>query len=91
MFKLAFFLPVFLVSCAALEPLLNTSVQAADPVSGEVVETTLGDAIADNAEEASSAIGTALGAVNPMLGLLAAGAAGALLSGARRKKASSAE
>jgi len=89
MFKAAFFLPVLLVSCTTLEPLLDTPVQATDPVSGAAVETTLGDAIADNADEASSAIGTMLGAVNPVLGLLAAGAAGALLNGARRKKISS--
>ncbi len=74
-----------LSGCAVMEPILDwpMSFFTAD---GEEVETTVGDALADNSGGIASTIGTALGGVNPLLGLLGAGAAGALLSGARRKK-----
>ena len=57
-----------------------------DEDSGEVIETTVGNAIADNADGISGVVGNALGGVNPLLGLLGAGGAAALLGKARRKK-----
>jgi hypothetical protein len=64
-----------------------------DEETGEMVEvtTTVGDALASNANGISGVIGNAVGGVNPLLGLLAAGGAGALLSGARRKKKAAVE
>jgi hypothetical protein len=64
-----------------------------DEETGEMVEvtTTVGDALASNADGISGVIGNAVGGVNPLLGLLAAGGAGALLSGARRKKKAAVE
>tara|TARA_R110002110_G_scaffold187107_1_gene394498 strand:+ start:179 stop:418 length:240 start_codon:yes stop_codon:yes gene_type:complete len=53
---------------------------------GNEVETTVGDALADNSDGISSVVGDVLGGVNPLLGLLGAGGAAALLGGARRKK-----
>lgn len=80
-------LPVLLIatslgSCA----LLDAPVQIADPTTGEMLEVPLGDAIADNSESVADALGSAVGTVNPILGLMAAGAIGTLLAGARRKK-----
>lgn len=83
-------LPILLVvvcaGCASLEPLLDTPVQVVDPATDEVVSVPLGDAIADNAEPVATTVGGALSAINPVLGLMAAGAMGTLLAGARRKK-----
>lgn len=83
---LSFVLLGVLGSCAALDPLLDAPVQVVDPASGATVQVPVGDAIADNAEPVATAVGSALSAVNPALGLLAAGAIGTLLAGARRKK-----
>jgi hypothetical protein len=69
-------------SCA----LLDQPVQVVDPDNGKTVEVPLGDAIADNSESVATAVGGVVGGFNPVLGLLAAGAAGSLLAGARRKK-----
>ena len=74
-----------LSGCAVMEPILDWPVSLFTD-DGEEVETTVGDAIADNSDGLASTIGNAIGGVNPLLGLLAAGGAGALLSGARRKK-----
>ena len=81
--------PLFLVAtlagCAVMEPILDWPMSLFTD-DGEEVETTVGDALADNSDGIASTIGSALGGVNPLLGLLGAGAAGAFLSGARRKK-----
>ena len=69
-------------SCA----LLDHPVQVVDPVSGEAVVVPLGNAIADNSEAVATTVGGIVSGFNPVLGLLAAGAAGSLLAGARRKK-----
>jgi len=53
---------------------------------GNEVETTVGNALADNADGISGVVGNALGGVNPLLGLLGAGAAAGLLGKARRKR-----
>ncbi len=83
-------LPYLLVAvcagCAALDPILDAPVQVVDPATDEVVSVPLGDTIADNAEPVATTIGSALSTVNPVLGLMAAGAIGTLLAGARRKK-----
>ena len=73
-------------SCAALDPILDAPVQVVDPASGETVQVPVGDVVADNAEPVATAVGSALSTVNPVLGLMAAGAIGTLLAGARRKK-----
>ena len=84
-----------LVGCSAVGSVLDypMSFFEEDEETGEMVEvqTTVGDAIADNADGISGIIGNAVGGVNPLVGLLAAGGAGALLSGARRKKKAAAE
>ena len=69
-----------------MQSVLDYPMSFFDDETGEEVETTVGDAVADNADGIASTIGNAIGSVNPLLGLLAAGGAGALLSGARRKK-----
>lgn len=79
-------LAVTLSGCAAMQSVLDYPMSFFDDETGEEVETTVGDAVADNADGIASTIGNAIGSVNPILGLLAAGGAGALLSGARRKK-----
>lgn len=79
-------LVVPLAGCATLDPVLDAPVQVVDPTSGEVVEVPIGDAIADNAEPVASAVGSAVSVINPALGLMAAGAIGTLLAGARRKR-----
>lgn len=82
----AFILVGVCASCAALDPLLDAPVQVVDPATEEVVSVPLGDAIADNAEPVATTVGGALSTINPVLGLMAAGAIGTLLAGARRKK-----
>jgi len=80
------FLAVLFTGCAALDPLLDAPVQAVDPTTGVTTSTSLGDVIADNAAPVANTIGSVLGGVNPLLGLLATGAVGTLLAGARRKR-----
>ena len=53
---------------------------------GNEVETTVGDALADNADGISGVVGNALGGVSPLAALLGAGGTAALLRGSRRKK-----
>ena len=79
-------LAVSLSGCTAMQSVLDWPMSFFDDETGEEVETTVGDAVADNADGIASTIGNAIGGVNPLLGLLAAGGAGALLPGARRKK-----
>ena len=59
-----------------------------DEETGEMVEvqTTVGDALADNSDGIAGIVGDAVGSVNPLLGMLAAGGAGALLAKGRRRK-----
>lgn len=77
-------------SCAAL---LNTPVQAYDPVTGEPIEVPLGDVIANNAESFGSTAGKAATTVtgNPLLGLIIAGVGATIAEAARRKKAAAYE
>lgn len=81
---LAFALAASLGSCALLDTELNT----VDPVTGEVLTSTVGDTIADNADSFGKTAGNTATAVsgNPLLGLIVAGAASALAAAARRKK-----
>ena len=80
------FLCVCLSSCAVTDAILDVPMSLFDEETGETIETTVGDAIADNSDGISSVVGDVLGGVNPLLGLLGAGGAAALLGGARRKK-----
>ena len=73
-------------SCAVIEPVLDYPMSFFDDDTGETVETTVGDALADNADGVGSVVSNALGGVNPLVALLGGGAAAALLNGARRKK-----
>ena len=82
----ALLLAIFLTGCSIIEPVLDYPMSFFDEETGETVETTVGDAIADNSDGISGLVGNTLGGVNPLLGLLGAGGAAALLSGARRKK-----
>jgi len=75
-----------LASCSAMETVLDVPMSLFDEESGEVVETTVGDAIADNAEGASALVSNALSGVHPGLALLGGGAAAALFGKARRRK-----
>ena len=75
-----------LCGCAALDPVFDAPVHVADPDTGETVEVPLGDVIADSAAPVADTVGSIVGAVTPVLGLMAAGAVGTLLAGARRKK-----
>tara|TARA_R110002051_G_scaffold288388_1_gene351167 strand:+ start:513 stop:779 length:267 start_codon:yes stop_codon:yes gene_type:complete len=68
------------------DAILDVPMSFFDDETGETVETTVGDAISDNADGISGVVGNALGGVNPLLGLLGAGGAAALLGKARRKK-----
>ena len=81
---------LFASSCSTMESILDIpmSVFEEDEETGEVVEveTTVGDALADNAGGISSVVGDALGGVNPLLALVGAGGAAALLGGARRRR-----
>ena len=73
-----------LAGCAAMESVLDTtmSVFGAD---GEEVETTVGDAVADSADEVGGIVSTLLSA-NPLAAAVAGAAAAALAGAARRKK-----
>jgi len=77
-------------SCSTMEAVLDIpmSVFEEDEETGEMVEvqTTVGDALADNADGISAVVGNALGGVNPLLALAGAGGAAALLGGARRRR-----
>jgi len=73
-------------SCAALESVLDAPVQVVDPATSEASSVPLGDVVADNSAPVANAVGGVLGAINPVLGLMAAGAVGTLLAGARRKR-----
>ena len=77
-------------SCAAVGSVLDYPLSFFDE-DGTEVETTVGDAIADNADGVSGLVSNALGGVHPGLALLGGGAAAALLGGARRKKKKAAE
>lgn len=83
--SLALLLCVALSSCAITDAILDVPMSLFDD-DGTEIESTVGDALADNADGIGSVVGNALGGVNPLLGLLGAGGAAALLSKARRKK-----
>tara|TARA_R100000458_G_C8276523_1_gene251883 strand:- start:965 stop:1231 length:267 start_codon:yes stop_codon:yes gene_type:complete len=68
------------------EAVLDYPMSFFDEESGEVVETTVGDAIADNADGVAGVVEGVLGGVHPGLALLGGGAAAALMGKARRKK-----
>lgn len=74
------------VSCSVLDPFLGTTVTVADQATGELVSTTVGDSIADNADGLGTLISSALNGISPLAALLAGGAATALFGSARRKK-----
>jgi len=57
-----------------------------DEETGETVETTVGDALADNSDGIASVVSNTIGGVHPLAGA-AAGAAAAALFGRRKKKA----
>ena len=69
-----------------MDTILDAPMSLFDEETGETVETTVGDAIASSSDGVASVVGDTLGSVNPLLGLLGAAGAGALLSGAKRKK-----
>lgn len=77
---------LLLTSCASLESFLDHPVQVTDQETGQTVEAPLGDVVAEAADPVASSVGTIVGAFNPVLGLMAAGAVGTLIAGARRKK-----
>jgi len=75
-----------LCSCAVMDTVLDAPLSLFDEETGETVETTVGDAIADNADGVAGVVEGVLGGVNPVAALLGGGAAAALLGKARRKK-----
>ena len=75
-----------LAGCAALDGVLDYPMSVFDDDSGEVVETTVGDALADNAEKAEGVVSGLLGGINPLAGVAGGAAAAALFGAARRKK-----
>jgi len=74
------------VSCSTLDSFLDTPVAVTDQQTGQTVQAPLGDVVAETAEPVAETIGTIVGTFNPVLGLMAAGAVGTLIAGARRKK-----
>ena len=80
------FLCVCLSSCAVTDAILDVPMSLFDEETGETVETTVGDALADNADGVAGMVEGVLGGVNPLAALLGGGAAAALLGKARRKK-----
>ena len=68
-------------SCA----LLDKTISVFDEDSGEMVETTVGDAIADAGPAAEGVVSTLLG-TNPALAAVGGASAAALFGNARRKK-----
>lgn len=75
-----------LSGCAAMDAVLDYPMSFFDEETGETVTAPLGDVIADSGDSVASTVGDVLGGVNPLLGLLGAGGAGALLAKARRRK-----
>ena len=75
-----------LASCAVMDSVLDAPMSLFDEETGETVETTVGDAIADNADGVAGVVEGVLGGVHPGLALLGGGAAAALMGKARRKK-----
>ena len=73
-------------SCAVTDAVLDYPMSFFDEETGETTEVALGDVVADNSAGISGLVGDTLGGVNPLLGLLGAGGAAALLNGARRKR-----
>ena len=73
-------------SCAVTDAVLDYPMSFFDEETGETVEPTVGDAIADNSDGFASVVSNTLGGVHPGLALLGGGAAAALFGGARRKK-----
>jgi len=82
----ALLLAIFLTGCSIIEPVLDYPMSLFDEETGETVETTVGDALADNSDGVGAVVSNALGGVSPLAALLGGGAAAALLGGARRKK-----
>ena len=74
------------ISCSTMGAILDYPMSLFDEDTGETVETTVGDAIADNSDGVGSIVANALGGVSPLVALLGGGAAATLLGGARRKK-----
>ena len=72
-------------SCAVTDAVLDYPMSFFDD-DGNEVETTVGDALADNSDGIASVVSNTLGGVHPGLALLGGGAAAALFGGARRKK-----
>ena len=77
--------------CAAMDAVLDYPMSFFDEETGEEVTAPLGDVLADSSDGVVAVVSNALGGVNPLLGLLGAGAAGGLLSGMRRKKKAAAD
>ena len=81
---------VLLSGCAVMDSVLDApmSLFVEDEETGEMVEvqSTVGDAIADNADGVAGIVSNTLGGVSPLAALLSGGAAAALLGKARRKK-----
>ena len=73
-------------SCSTMGAILDYPMSLFDDEDGTTVETTVGDAIADNADGIGSVVANALGGVSPLVALLGGGAAATLLGGARRKR-----
>ncbi len=69
-----------------MDTVLNAPMSLFDEETGETVETTVGDALADNADGVAGVVEGVLGGVHPGLALLGGGAAAALMGKARRKK-----
>ena len=72
-------------SCAVMDTILDVPMSLFDD-DGNEVETTVGDALADNADGVGNVVSNVLGGVSPLAALLGGGAAAALLGKARRKK-----
>ena len=68
-------------SCAALDYPLSFFDE-----EGNEVQTTVGDAVADNADGVAGMVSDTVGSFNPLAGAALGAAAAALLGGARRKK-----
>ena len=56
-----------------MDTILDVPMSLFDEETGETVETTVGDAIADNADGVAGIVGNALGGVNPLLGGISLG------------------
>jgi hypothetical protein len=80
----AAFLALCLTGCAAMEGVLDTTMSVFDS-EGEEVETTVGDAVADSADDVGGIVSTLLG-TNPIAAAVAGAAVAALAGTARRRK-----